>query len=1115
MRIHAYCGLFYKRKAFTKTLRIVRLTAILIFLGCMAASAKGFTQKITLYEKDAPLIKVLHEIEKQSGYQFFFSDGDLKLSNPITIEAKNADFADVLQQCFKNQPLSYEIVNNTVVVKLRGLTTALQPQDSVPRKLVRMQGVVFNESGEPLSGANVTIKETQKGTITNAKGEFDLGPIPVGSTVIVSFIGYLPQTMKISEARNLKIYLKVAKNELDKVVVQAYGLTSQRLTTGDIATVTAEQIERQPEMNALAALQGQVPGLVITQTSGYASAPFKVEIRGRSVLNGNLASEPLYIIDGVPLTVVSYGNNGGYTTGSPGITQNGFTGPAGGQSPFFSINPADIESITVLKDADATSIYGSRGANGVILITTKKGQPGKTKFTINAYQGSSEVTNHYDLLNTQQYLEMRREAFKNDQIAPNAGNAYDMLVWDTTRSVDWQKVLWGRIAPETDIELALSGGDKQTTFRIGGGYHRQSDILTASGANQRASLSFNLSHKSLNQRLSTSFTSSLSYTQSDLLNVPNAVNLPPDAPPIYDNIGQLNFAGWAPNQNGFPFGTTFQPYTAKTDLINNQFEFHYSFFKGFYFSTSLGYSLIHNSQIQIYPIKAQNPALSPYGSAFFGNNNNANYIVEPQLEYKTFLAKGQVDAVAGGTMQSASSDGNTIRGMGYTDDNLLRSISAAGSTSASTGSGTYKYTAGFMRINYNWEDRYILNLSARRDGSSLFGPGHQFGNFGSIGAAWIFSEENWIKNKNHFLSFGKLSGSYGTTGSDNLPQYSYLSQWAPITPNYQPGLPSYSSTLLPNPNVEWQSNHKLEGALDLGFLRDRLTIKIAFYRNRCGNQLVTSPLAAITGFTSVVENLPALIQNQGWELTLRYKAIDAKTFSWTNTFKIGINNNKLLKFPNLAQSPYASSYTVGESLNIGRLLHFTGVDPLNGQYTYADKNHNGQIDWVYTPGVPDDLYDKDMSVKFDGSFGTEFVYKTLQLNLLFIFREQLLPNAQTGSNPGTMFNQSVEVLNRWQKPGDVAQFARFTTQGGLTDQVFQNSDGDYSNGSYIRLRNVSLSYDFPAQFDKRTWIDGLSLYLRAENLFVLTRYNGLDPEASTFGSLPPAKTLTVGLKVNL
>ncbi len=508
---------------------------------------------------------------------------------------------------------------------------------------------------------------------------------------------------------------------------------------------------------------------------------------------------------------MDYGNNGSYGTGSVGITQNAFFGPAGGQSPFFSVNPGDIESITVLKDADATAIYGSRGANGVILITTKKGQPGKTKFTIDAYQGSSEVTSHYDLLNTSQYLEMRREAFKNIKSAPNAGNAYDMLVWTTTRNVDWQKILWGGMGQETDIQLALSGGDKQTTFRIGGDYHRHTDILSASGADQQASVQFNLSHKSLNQRLSTSFTSALSYAVSDLINVPNAITLPPDAPGIYNNIGQLNFAGWAPNQNGFPFGNLLQPYTAKTDFINNQLKFRYTLFKGFDFSTSLGYSVTHNSQIQIIPIKSQNPAYNPFGTAMFGNNNGVNAIVEPQLEYKAFVAKGQVDALVGGSLQSASSDGNTIRGMGYTDDNLLRSVTAAASTTAYNGSGAYKYEAAFTRINYNWENRYILNLTARRDGSSKFGPGHQFGNFGSVGAAWIFSEENWVKNKNRFLSFGKLRGSYGTTGSDGIPQYSYLSQWAPITPNYQPGSPSYTSTLLPNPNVVWQSNHKLEG----------------------------------------------------------------------------------------------------------------------------------------------------------------------------------------------------------------------------------------------------------------------------------------------------------------
>src|SRR5258708_5258684 len=287
---------------------------------------------------------------------------------------------------------------------------------------------------------------------------------------------------------------------------------------------------------------GRVAGLVITSSSGYASSPVKVEIRGRNTINPGFTSDPLYIIDGVPLTVLEVGGQSTNQYGSTGFIQNGTFTATGGQSPFFSLNPADIESIEVLKDADATAIYGSRGANGVILITTKKGKAGKTTFSLNLTQGMSEVTRHWAMLNTPQYLQMRREAFKNDGITPTLGNAPDLLLWDTTRNTNWQDQLWGGMGQVTNLQTALSGGDDRTVFRIGAGYSRQTEILTHSGANQRASVSFNLNHHSLDQKFSVSLTTNFSYALVNTLYTPSAVSTAPDAPPIYNSAGGLNYA---------------------------------------------------------------------------------------------------------------------------------------------------------------------------------------------------------------------------------------------------------------------------------------------------------------------------------------------------------------------------------------------------------------------------------------------------------------------------------------------------------------------------------------------------------------------------------------------
>ncbi|HEY4063968.1 MAG TPA: SusC/RagA family TonB-linked outer membrane protein [Puia sp.] len=1086
----------------------MKLTAILLLAAVLQVSARSTAQTVTYTATSAPLSKVLSAIEKQTGYNIFYDADDLRDKAPVTVLLKAVPLREALEKVLESQSLKFDIQGNTVFItkmEAPSPTPALPPVD--------VHGIVYNEGGQPMSGANVTIKATGKGTITNAKGEFRLTGIPDNSTLVISFIGYVPQKVKVTAGDDLQVYLVVAKNELDKVVIQGYGTTTQRLATGSIVTVTAAEIERQPVMNPLEALQGKVPGLVVTQTSGYASAPFKVELRGRSVLNPSLPSEPLYIIDGVPLTVLTTGGTNSYATGSQGFLQNGFIGPANGQSPLFSINPEDIESITVLKDADATAIYGSRGALGVIIINTKKGKVGKTQFKINAYEGMSEVTNHYSMLNTKQYLQVRREAFRYDNIAMTTGNAYDLLVWDTTRNTDWQKYLWGNKGRTTDVQLDLSGGNKQGTFRLGADYHRQTGILTHSGADQRASLQFNFTHRSLDQRLNLSFTNSFAYTQSDIIGNSATSTLPPDAPPIFDSKGNLNWAGWNPVPTQLNFASSLlSVYTAKTAFLNSRLNLEYELFKGLTFSTSLGYSNYHNTQFEATPIKSLNPATNPTGSARFGNNNGANWIVEPQLEYKRSISKGKLTLLLGGSNQSVSQQGNLIVGTGYVNDNLLGSASNAPVTLATDANGQYKYAAGFARINYNWDDKYLLNATARRDGSSRFGPGRQFGNFGSVGAAWIFTEENWGRDLVPGLSFGKLRGSYGTTGSDLIGDYNYLTRWSASGQAPYEGAPSYLPLQHANPDLEWQVDHKLEAALDLGFLKDRINIEIIRYRNRIGNQLITENLPGLTGFTSVTANFPGVVQNAGWEGQLKAKLIDNKNFSWSVNFNIGLNKNKLLSYPGLASSPFAGTYVIGQPLNIARVLHFMGVDPQTGQYTFQDRDHDGQI--RYTTSTANDLYNKDVSVTCEGGFGTDLQYKGFQVNVFFAFRGQVERAAIYSGIAGTIGNVSTKWLDHWQKPGDIKPYAVFTTQGKASNLEFSNSDGVYSNGSYVRLKNLSLSYDLPGNWTKKAGIQGCRIYARGQNLFLITKYNGVDPDASTFGSLPPAKIFTGGIQFN-
>jgi len=1106
-------------KAPQQLLRAMKLTTLLLVAVNMNIWAAGFGQKVTISGKDLPLEKVFNIIKKQTGYAFFYDYSIFQGTKPVSLNLKDAEIEDAMRVCLWDQNLEFSITNKTIsIIKKERKTEVSDDRE----RTIKVWGVIYSEAGEPLSGASVTLKATGKGTITNAKGEFNLPGVPPNSPLIVSYIGYVQQEIKATEGRPVQVYLSVATNDLDKVVVQAYGTTTQRLATGNIGTVTSAEIERQPVMNPLLALQGRVAGLDVNQTSGWASAPIKIELRGRTAISPQFTSDPLYIIDGVPLTVLEVGGFSNYQAGSTGFFQNlnGFVGPAGGQSPLYSVNPSDIESIEVLKDADATAIYGSRGANGVILITTKKGKAGKTTFDLHAQEGINRATKFYDLLNTQQYLAVRREALKNDGLVANSSNAYDLVLWDTTRYTDWQRALYGHSGKATDVQGGLSGGNAYNKFRISAGYNHSTSILTVSGADQKASVSFNISHNSENQRFNVSLTGGYTSTKSDQKDLPGNFLIAPNAPAIFDSIGNLNFAGWGDENSiargTYPFGGLKSPYTATTGLLTSALTLTYQPIKGLSLSTSMGYNNATSDLKNYILIASQDPLYMPTGSSNLAHNTNMNWIFEPQLKYSIVIGKGTLNTLIGGSVQKATTEGEFINGTGYTSDALIYAISNAPTIYGTDAYGEYKYAAAFGKLSYGWDSKYILTLSGRRDGSSRFGSGRQYGNFGAVGAAWILSAEPWFKNKRslNFISFAKLRGSYGTTGSDAVGDYGYLTRWSSNGVVPYNGIPGLIPTQHANPDFQWQVNKELEGAIDLRFIRDRIHLSVAYYRNRVGNQLISFPIPTFTGFGSVIANSPALVQNTGWEFQFDANIIHTKDFDWSIRANTSINGNKLVAYPDFQRSPYVGKFIIGQPLNITRLLHATGVDPLTGHYMFEDKNHDGKITYSSNGTQSDDSYVYDLNPKFFGGMGVDLRYKNLSVNLFFNFRKQIGVNQLfIGNFPGTISSQPVTVLSpHWQKPGDITNAAAYTTQPGNTYSLYRyNSDGTYTDASFIRLSNVSLSYQLPSDYIKKIGLQACGLFLHAQNLFVITKYKGIDPETRNFGSLPPFKTIVGGI----
>ena len=1076
---------------------ILLLTAVAIHVG-----ARGYSQNISLSLDNAPIEKAFREIQKQTGYNFIYTREQLTAAHPVSLHVKDYPLQKVLALCFRNQPLDYSIEDRYIVIKEKEETPIPPPT------LIDITGKVTDERGEPLVGATVTVKGTERAVATNEKGEFTLTGLNPADILIITNVGYQSQEIPVNGKTIVNIQLHIAVSSLDETVMIAYGKTTKRLNTGDVSKVTIEEISKQPVSNPIATLQGRVPGLELTQMSGQPGAGFTIRIRGQNSLTQG--SDPLFVIDGIP-----------FGAGNVGLNQQ-FMGVQGDLSPFNLINPADIESIEILKDADATAIYGSRGANGVILITTKKGKAGKTKVGASYAVGFSKATRTMRMLNTKEYLQMRREAFANDGLAPTAANAPDLLVWDTTRYTDFRKLFTGGTAQTSDAEMSVSGGNASTQFIINLGYHRETTVLTNDQDGKRTSVHANINHTSANRKFNLGFTTGYSYNNSDLItsDMSYYINMAPDFQ-LYDSSGNLNWvSGNAPFASlGLtnPLSILNRKYKGRFQNFIGNLALSYKISKELSIKLNQGVQFLNGDEISLLPKSSLDPTSSQLPSSNFITSSLRSWQTEPQMEYEKLWEKTKMNILVGGTVNEIITAGNTVNATNYSSDLQLTSMNAAGSLQANSSYNQYKYAALFGRINFIHKEKYILNITGRRDGSSRFGPGKQFANFGAIGASFIFSQENWIRNHLTFISFGKLRASYGITGNDQIGDYKFLNTWRNTSATYQ-SMPGLQPSSLFNPDYEWEKNKKSELALEIGLLKDRILLTTSYFRNLSANQLVNYSLPIQTGFTSVLQNFNAKIQNSGFEISLATKNILNKSFQWSSALNLSIPKNKLVSFPDLDKSTYKSVYIVGQSLYIRKTYHYLGVDPASGIYQFVDVDSNGIMD----------NNDKISIVKpatwFYGGLQNNFRFKGIQFDLFFEFKKQTGKNylaTQSTFIPGYFyFNQPEIVLGRWQKPGDIAKVQRYVASSSSPafkpgQTYLAGSDAIYSDASYVRLKNVSLSYDIPAGIKNKMHIDEMTIYLQAQNLLTITNYVGADPENQNIYVLPPLKTIVAGIRITL
>lgn len=1070
-----------------KSLLAMKLLILFTVVACLQVSARGYSQTITLSLENAPLEKVFKEIKKQTGYLFVYTRAQLRNVEPVSLQVKDAELKEVLDLSFRNQPLSYVIEGRYIVVQTKTPATENSLQHAA---LINITGRIINESGEFLAGVTIVAKKSNKATSTNEHGEFSLKDINDDDILIITSIGYNKEEVSINRKTSFLITLRIAVGTLDETVIIGYGKTTRRLNTGSISKVSAEEINRQPVANPLAAIQGRATGVFVNTQSGMPGGNITVQIRGKGSINAG--TDPLYVIDGVPFNSTPL--NAAMNTLSTGI--------GGSISPLNSINPADIESIEILKDADATAIYGSRAANGVILITTKKGKAGKTKFDFNVYQGISRLANFPKLLNLQEHLLLRREGFQNDGITPTISNAPDLLVWDTTKSINWAKYMLGGTSPTTNVQAGLSGGNELINFLISGHYRTEGTVLPGDQKYRRAGAHIMLQHTSANKKMSVEFTSSFSDDDNNLLssNIFSVLTLPPNLP-LYDSMENYN---WLGINDVNPAAVLKRKAKSKTENLLSNLAFKYSIFANLQFRVNLGYTRIQMDQVMTFPQVSLHPNSGSLGYAYYGSNRNKTYIIEPHVEYSKKIKSSFFRILLGGAWQHSLREGSFVAGSNYSNEELLEYAAAAGTTSITNIYSNYKYASLFSRIHYNYDEKYLLNVSLRRDGSSRFGPGNQFGNFGAIGLGWIFSKESFLKNQS-FLNYGKIRASYGITGNDLINDYQYLSTYG--TGSIYQGVIGLSPSRIANGVFRWESNRKFELSVETGFLQNRILLTATRYQNRSSNQLIEYPLPYTSGpFGTYQANLPALIENKGWEFEVNSTPIKRNEFSFSIFGNVTFPKNRLLKYPGLAASSFANTYVIGEDLSIKKALHFTGINTQTGLPEFEDIDHNGII------STPED-YTKvgKTSPDWFGGFGSDVDFHRFKLNIFFQFSKQYAQG--TSTIPGTRSNKFDIALTRWQKPGDVTRIPKATVSPSSEYFNLALSDAAFYNASYLRLKNISLSYELPLSWIRQLKLSSCRLYAEAQNLVTWRKQANLyDPETANLG-IAPLKSVVGGIQL--
>ncbi|NVO29886.1 TonB-dependent receptor [Hymenobacter sp. P5342] len=961
-----------------------------------------------------------------------------------------------------------------------------------------VSGRVTDGGGSGLPGVTVLERGTTNGTSTSSDGSFTLSVSP-GATLTISSIGFVTQTASVGERSSLSIALVSNATELSEAVVVGYGTQSKRDLTGSVVQLSGKDVANAPLPSFEQALQGKAAGVFVESGSGKLGQGIRVRVRGVSSISGD--NQPLYVVDGIP------------------VVSDNLSSTSATTNPIADINPNDIASISVLKDAAATAIYGSRGTNGVVIVTTKRGQQGGTRFTLGYQTGWSTPTNKREFLNATEYIELLTEAGLNGGFSQASINArltrYAAQPDYATNGVDtnWQDRAFQK-APFSQYDLSLSGGNEKTKFFFSGQYSDNNGILV-DNRYQRINTRFNLDNQATD-RLKMGLNIGLSRSVNERLPNDNAFSSPmqivalaPITPFIDPRSGLMS--GLLDPATGEP-NTTFPFYynplisvqngdyiTTSYRILGNVYA-QYQLLPGLVFNSQLGTDIINQSENQFLGRVTSRNTGPTNGFGFNATTNSARMVVNNYLGYNKVLNEVHtLDLTVGTSYEETQIKTNSVEGSQFASDAYKTLVSAAQITAGSSGETASTLVSYFGRANYNYAGKYLLGLSARLDGSSRFGVNNRYGFFPAASVGWLVSEESFLQD-NAALSLLKIRGSLGRTGNQGIPNFAALPLYSG-TSGYV-GIPGQRPLQLASPDLTWESTTQADAGIEFGFLDGRFSGEVGAYLKKTSDLVLSQPVPGTSGFASVFRNVGDM-ENRGIELSLTTRNIEGP-FTWTTSFNAARNRNRVT---NLDGPPILGSNLnraqEGQPLGVFVGPEYAGVDPATGNALYylntPDANGNNDRNTTDDSNEAGLVPLGDPNPTWTGGITNTFTFKGFDLNVVVVgvFGNKIFDSGaqfySVGFNNGPD-NQTRDQLRRWRQVGDITDVPRAELFGGngiaLSSRFVR--DGDYG-----RLRTATLGYTLPVTLAQRVRLQSVRVFAQGLNLLTFTKYKGWDPEVST------------------